>query len=117
MIFLELFLIWMFKDPNFAKNLTKFKILNSAEFMEFVFFKSASKDIKLHDWFKSDGHFGKLVDFAYQGSCIGKCLWLQLVQQACFSLSCCVLSLPLTSCQERGSGGSLENRQRIIKTI
>ena len=46
-IFLKLFLICTFKDPNLAGNLTNlsenlFKKLNSAEFMEFVFSKSES---------------------------------------------------------------------------
>ena len=49
MIFLQLFLIHTFKDPNWAKNLINlaenlFFKFNSAEFMEFVFSKS---DIKV----------------------------------------------------------------------
>ena len=37
MIFLKLFLICTFKDPNLVEHLTKKS--NSAEFMEFVFFQ------------------------------------------------------------------------------
>ena len=32
------------------------------------------------------GNFGELVDFAFWWSCIGKCLCLQPVQQACLYL-------------------------------
>ena len=54
--FLKLFQICMFKNPNLADIFTNFaekreKKLNSAEFMEFVFFKSGT------------GHHGYFVIF------------------------------------------------------
>ena len=54
--------------------------------LQFLGYSKSQSAYKLHYWFESYGDFAKWVDFAHSWSFIGKSLFLQPAQQACFDM-------------------------------